>query len=278
MKSTFLSTAAAATLLSILIPQSIQAQDINPPADIPTKPKLDKTELKKVMSYGLGFQNGENFASYGFAKDDFDQASFIKGLLAALSQKDMDVDPDKYDQAMKMIDTVIHKRELEIAKKNQQEELAFMEKNAKRKEVTTTASGLQYEVLKKGTGKSYTPPADSLNGVDNVTEFLIACTGSMLNGSQFIETPEGKPIVFNLQVIQGFAEALKAMPIGAKWKIYVPAKLAFGLQRQGAKIEPNSMLIYEIELFDITKKEADPSQSGTGIPGHPLMPSGPHNH
>ncbi len=272
MRPTFLTTAVLAAFASIST--IANAQKITPPTTVPTEPKVDREELKKVMSYGLGFQKGEEFASFGFNSQDFDKATFIKAFLAALNQEDMDVDPAKYDQAMKMIDSIISNRELELAKKNQKAELAFMAKNAERKEVKTTASGLQYEILKKGTGKTYTPPAGSINGNDRATEFYIECTGTTLSGTEFIKTPKGEPIAFNLQVIHGFAEALKMMPIGSKWKIYVPAKLAFGLQRQGSKIEPNSMLTYEIELHDIKLRKPDPARGGQH-PQHPIMPSRP---
>ena len=94
--------------------------------------------------------------------------------------------------------------------------------------------------------------------MDNITEFYIHSRGTLLDGSEFMKTPKDQPLAFNLQVIHGFAEALKIMPIGSKWKVFVPAKLAFGAQRQGSKISPNSMLIYTIDLKDIKLRKPAP--------------------
>jgi len=255
MKNTL--TTSLAVLLTAAVTTLAQTP-IKPPKDIPTE-TTDLKKAKQSLSYGLGFQNGEQFASYGFIASDIDKVAYIKGLIDALNKKDF-ANPEDYDKAMKAFDKIIFKRETQLAKINLDKEIAFFKKNAKRPEITTTPSGLQYEILKKGTGKTYAPPQGTLNGMDNITEFIINCRGTLLDGSEFMSTPKGQPLAFNLQVIHGFAEALKIMPIGSKWKIYVPSKLAFGQQRQGAKIAPNSTLIYTIELIDIKRRQPTPPQ------------------
>ncbi len=255
MRPSLLTSAVLATFVSVST--FAQAQETSPTTtkeiDEPT-PQTAQQELKKDMSHGLGFRKGVSFASYGFSAEDFD--------------------PAKYEQAMKMIDLIIQKRELQIAKKKQNAEKLFIANNATRKEVQTTTTGLQYEILKKGTGETYTPPTGLMNGLDRVTEFHIECSGKTLNGKEFINTPKDTPVTFNLKVIKGFSEALKMMLIGSKWKVYIPVKITFGLQRKGTKIEPNSMLIYEVEMHDITVRKTSPAQGGQP-PHHSVTPTRP---
>ena len=247
---------------------TLLAQDkIKPPVDVSAATGTDKVAVKKDMSYGLGFQNGEQFASFGFIADDIDKEAYVKGLIEALMKKEFGKDPVAYDQAMKAYDRIVSERERAFAKANEAAEKAFMEKNGKRKEVTTTGSGLQYEILTKGDGKKYTPPKGSVNGMDQATVFHLKCKGTLLDGTVFMQTPGDEPMPFNLQVIHGLAEALKIMPVGSKWKLYVPASLGFGDLRQGPKISPKSMLVYEVELTDIKTRTAPPQQ-----PNQPLIP------
>jgi len=244
-------SAASSTLL---------AQDkIKPPIDVSAATGSDKKAVKQDMSYGLGFQNGEQFASYGFIADDIDKEAYIKGLIQALMKKDFGKEPVAYDQAMKAYDRIVSMRELGFAAANEAAEKAFMAKNGKRKGVVTTGSDLQYEILKKGTGKKYTPPTGTVNGMDQATEFHLKCTGTLLDGTVFMQTPGNDAMPFNLQVIHGLAEALKMMPVGSKWKLYVPAALGFGDLRQGPKISPKSMLTYEVELTEIKTRALQPN-------------------
>jgi FKBP-type peptidyl-prolyl cis-trans isomerase FklB len=124
---------------------------------------------------------------------------------------------------------------------------AFLAENAKRPEVTVLESGLQYEILKEGNGPK--PTADS----------RIKCDyhGTLINGEVFDSSVDrGKPATFGVsQVIKGWTEALLLMPVGSKWKLYVPADLAYGDKGAGEKIGPGSTLIFEIELLEIVNKE-----------------------
>lgn len=120
----------------------------------------------------------------------------------------------------------------------------FMAENAKRENVTTLSSGLQYEILKKGNGPI---PTDT----DRVK---VHYHGTLINGTEFDSSIErGEPAVFGVTgVIKGWTEALKLMPVGSKWKLYVPYDLAYGGQDRGT-IKPFSNLIFEIELLGIEK-------------------------
>ncbi len=251
-------SAASSTLLAQV--------KILPAIDVPSVKATDKKSVKQDMSYGLGFQNGEQFASYGFIATDIDKEAYIKGLIEALMKKEFGKDPIAYDQAMKAFDKIVSMRERGLATANQAAEKAFMAKNGKRKEVVTTGSDLQYEILKKGAGKKYTPPAGTVNGMDQTTEFHLKCTGTLLDGTLFMQTPGDDAMPFDFQVIPGLAEALKLMPVGSQWRLYVPAALGFGDLRQGPKIAPKSMLIYQVELTEIKTRALQPN-----VP-QPLVP------
>ncbi|MEA4916233.1 FKBP-type peptidyl-prolyl cis-trans isomerase [Proteiniphilum sp.] len=120
----------------------------------------------------------------------------------------------------------------------------FMVENAKREGVVTLPSGLQYEVLREGNGPT---PADT----DMVR---VHYHGTLINNEVFDSSvTRGEPAVFGVtQVIAGWTEALKLMPVGSKWKLYVPYNLAYGAQDRGT-IKPFSNLIFEVELLDIEK-------------------------
>jgi FKBP-type peptidyl-prolyl cis-trans isomerase FklB len=129
----------------------------------------------------------------------------------------------------------------------------FLAENAKKPGVTTTASGLQYEVITKGNGPI--PTAES--------KVKVNYHGTLIDGTVFDSSVQRKsPVVFPVTgVIPGWTEALKLMPVGSKWKLYVPQQLAYGSQDRGA-IKPFSMLIFEVELLSIEKDApAAPAQA-----------------
>ena len=120
----------------------------------------------------------------------------------------------------------------------------FLKQNAKRKEVKTTQSGLQYEVLTAGTG-------DIPTASDRVK---VNYQGTLIDGTEFDSSyKRGQPATFGCsQVIKGWTEALTMMPVGSKWKLYIPQELAYG-ERESGKIPPFSALIFEVELIEIVK-------------------------
>src|SRR5690554_1562715 len=123
---------------------------------------------------------------------------------------------------------------------------AFLEENKARPEVETTSSGLQYEVLEEGNGPK--PTAE-----DRVR---VHYHGTLTDGTVFDSSVErGEPAVFGVnQVIPGWTEALQLMPVGSKYKIYLPAELAYGERGAGGQIGPNSVLIFEVELLEIVEE------------------------
>ncbi|AWV98110.1 FKBP-type peptidyl-prolyl cis-trans isomerase [Arcticibacterium luteifluviistationis] len=119
---------------------------------------------------------------------------------------------------------------------------AFLEKNKTREGVLTTGSGLQYEILTQGTGEK---PLST-------QKVKVHYHGTLIDGTVFDSSVErGSPATFGVtQVIKGWVEGLQLMPVGSKWKFYIPADLAYGPRGQG-KIAPNSALIFEVELLEI---------------------------
>ncbi len=131
-------------------------------------------------------------------------------------------------------------------KKNKQAGIKFLTENGKRKEVTTTASGLQYEVLREGNGEK---PALS----DKVE---VHYHGTLTDGTVFDSSVErGKTISFPVTgVIKGWTEVLQLMPVGSKWKVFIPQDLAYGANpRPGGPIQPYMALVFEIDLISIEK-------------------------
>lgn len=118
----------------------------------------------------------------------------------------------------------------------------FLVKNAKKKGVTTLPSGLQYKIIKKGNGKK----------PDDASKVKVHYHGTLIDGTVFDSSVDrGKKAEFIVsQVIKGWTEALKLMPVGSKWKLYIPSNLAYGSQKSG-KIPPFSTLIFDVELFSV---------------------------
>jgi len=128
-------------------------------------------------------------------------------------------------------------------KKNKKEGAEFLEQNKKRSGVVTLPSGLQYEVIAEGKGKS--PKADQTVETNY--------RGTLIDGTEFDSSEKhGGPASFKMtQVIAGWTEALQRMKVGSKWKLYIPPQLAYGDRGASGVIGPNATLVFEIELLSI---------------------------
>ena len=226
-------------------------------------------DIKPDSSYAAGYSAGsafaENFGKYGVSLDDFEMEIFIKGFAAAAKGKKPEVEPEKLQAAMMGLSEIIQAREKILAEENLKAGNDFLAKNGKREGVTTNKSGLQYEVLAKGGDQKYVAPAE---GAPSNKLFVVNYKGSRIDGTQFDASPEGKPVEMSLEVVEGFREALTSMPVGAKWKLFIPSSMAYGEQRASVDLSPNSTLIFEIELVAI--KDAPPQPAfpeGFQIPG-----------
>jgi FKBP-type peptidyl-prolyl cis-trans isomerase len=149
--------------------------------------------------------------------------------------------------------------------KNKTEGEAFLAKNKARKEVKTTASGLQYEVLTEGTGAN--PKA-----TDTVT---VNYKGTLMDGTTFDSSYDrGQPATFVLnQVIPGWTEGVQLMKVGSKYKFYIPSALGYGERGAGGVIGPNAPLVFEVELVSIGQPEAKPA-AGAAAQGGQAQPQG----
>ena len=150
------------------------------------------------------------------------------------------------EEANNFIRTYLETAGKKEAQKNLEEGNAFLEQNKAREGVTTTESGLQYEVITAGTGEK--PTAEN--------QVRVHYHGTLIDGKVFDSSVDrGEPAVFGVnQVIPGWTEALMLMPVGSKWKVYLPSNLAYGEQGAGQDIAPNSVLVFEVELLEIVKE------------------------
>ena len=232
----------------------------------PAAPALDPAVVKTDSSFALGLRSGGSFAQqfgrFGITAADLDTEAFLKGFLTALKGGKPEIDEEKLQAAMQALGAQLQEREKKAAEANLEAGKKFLEENGKRKEVTTTKSGLQYEVLAKGGAEKYVAPKE---GEESNKQFLVNYKGSLTDGTQFDASPPGEPVAMTLGVIDGFKEALTTMPVGAKWKLFIPSELAYGDQRQGADIAPNSVLVFELELVKIQDAPAAP-EGGGGFP------------
>ena len=246
---------------------TINAQTATPPTAPPTAPapklpELSDAEAMEISSYLLGLQQGQQLGGNGVTAKDVDTAALVKGFLEGLKGGKPGYPEEKLRAAMNSLSNKVQARAAKKSEVNLAAGKVFLEKNGKRKEVTTTASGLQYEVINKGGDKKYVAPAGGAQ--DTGTKFLVNYRGTLIDGTEFDKSPEGKPFPMTLRVIPGFIEALTTMPVGAKWKLFVPANLAYGPRAAGPKIGPNSTLIFELELVEI--------QAAPPAPVRPPMP------
>ncbi len=169
----------------------------------------------------------------------------MKGLSDAIKDAEMPMDQQT---ATEIFNQYTQEAQRRAAEEGKAAGMKFLEENKKRSGVTTTASGLQYEVLKRGNGK------ESPKATDRVK---VHYHGTNIDGSVFDSSVErGQPITFGLnQVIAGWTEGLQLMRVGDKFKFYIPSELAYGERSPSPKIKPNSVLIFEVELFEINPKD-----------------------
>jgi FKBP-type peptidyl-prolyl cis-trans isomerase FklB len=198
---------------------------------------------KEKLSYIVGMDIGKNLRTQLF---DVDPAILTRGIKDGLSgNKSVLTDQEVRDTLTAFQKDMIAKRQV-LAEKNRKEGEAFLVENKKKKNVTTLPSGLQYKVIKAGTGKKPKP-------TDTVT---VNYRGTLIDGTEFDSSyRRGQPITFPLNgVIPGWTEALGLMQEGAKWQIFVPSNLAYG-EKGSDQIGPNATLIFEVELISVQEKK-----------------------
>lgn len=193
------------------------------------------------VSYGIGLQVGKQLSSNRF--DGMDYQALAQGVVDALEGNTPAVAEADLQQSFADIRERIEAQEAEQAKTLAVKGQAFLEENAKKDGITVTESGLQYEILHTGEGE--TPNASAT--------VRTHYHGTLIDGTVFDSSVDrGQPTEFPVNgVIAGWTEALQLMPVGSKWRLYVPHNLAYGERGAGASIAPYSALIFEVELLDI---------------------------
>ncbi len=190
------------------------------------------------VSYALGLSIGNNFQNSGI--NSLNTEGFVKGINDVLKGETPEISYDEAKQIINDYFTKLQKERFEINKKAGEE---FLSINKGKAGVVTLPSGLQYQVLHMGDGPK--PSASD----------SVKCHyhGTLINGTVFDSSVQrGKPAVFGVsQVIPGWVEALQMMPVGSKWRLFIPSDLAYGERGAGGTIEPNSTLVFDVELLDI---------------------------
>ena len=201
--------------------------------------------FKDSTSYALGADLGENLKRQN-VEVDYDM--FLAGLTDALETDVVKLDHQKRRQVMSALQKSIRERGKKEGEKNLKVAEDFLDENKSKSNVKVTPSGLQYLVMKEGSGASPTK-------TDRVKVHYV---GTLVDGSEFDSSiKRGEPTVFGLnQVIRGWTEGLQLMKIGAKYKFFIHPRMAYG-SRDKPGIPANSALIFEVDLIDIV--DSNPS-------------------
>ena len=210
----------------------------------------DQDKMKEVMGYLIGYRLGSQMLPQmlpGIEADDVVADMLAKGVKDGISgEADMSIIDEKVEEYQQAFVSMLQERGKKVGEENLEKGRLYMAENGMRPEVITTESGLQYEVLTAGGTEQYDP---SVHGEAPTAEVMYK--GTLVDGTVFDQSRQ--PVKFNIrQVIPGFTEALKLMPVGAKWRVTIPANLAYGANGPGS-IGPNSTLIFEMELLGLTK-------------------------
>ncbi|MDR2626926.1 MAG: FKBP-type peptidyl-prolyl cis-trans isomerase [Dysgonamonadaceae bacterium] len=191
-----------------------------------------------TISYALGLSIGNNFLSSGIKA--INTSDFSRAINAVLKGENPEL---SYNEAKQIINDLFAELQEEKLSVNRKAGEEFLRINKEKSGVTTLPSGLQYEILTKGAGAQ--PHATD----------KVKChyEGRLIDGQVFDSSiKRGEPAVFLLnQVIKGWTEGLQLMPIGSKYRFFIPSDLAYGANGAGELIEPNSTLVFDVELLDI---------------------------
>jgi len=195
---------------------------------------------KQKLSYTMGQQIGGGIQQ---DKLDVETESLVLGLTHALNGDASLLTPDEMRAVIENFQKEMQAKANEAQQGNSEEGVKFLTENASKDGVQTLDSGMQYIVLNEGTG-------DKPAATDTVD---VHYEGSLINGTVFDSSiKRGEPATFPVNgVIQGWQEALQLMPVGSKWKVFIPSELAYGAQGAGGDIGPNETLIFEMELLAI---------------------------
>jgi FKBP-type peptidyl-prolyl cis-trans isomerase FklB len=199
--------------------------------------------IESQISYGIGRQMGDQLRGNNIP--GIDVAAVCDGLSEALAGKPSRLSQEQLQAAFTILNERLQEQQLRQTKQQAAVGEQFLAQNGHRPEVTTLASGLQYEVIKLGDGEK--PSA-----TDKVSTHY---HGTLIDGTVFDSSVQrGAPAEFPVnRVIAGWTEALQLMPVGSKWRLFIPHQLAYGERGAGGSIAPFSALVFEVELLAIIK-------------------------
>ena len=212
-------------------------------------------DLKDKVSYSIGLDLGFNFKKQNL---ELNPDALLAGVKDALSGKQPLLNENEVKETMTALTKEIEDKQKALGEQNVKDGEKFLAENKKKEGVKTTASGLQYKVIKEGTGPQ-----------PKLTDSVVAnYRGTLINGTEFDSSyKRGQPATFPLAgVIKGWTEALQLMKVGSKYLLFIPPNLAYGDRAMGPALGPNSTLIFEVELVGI-----QPAQ--TPSPSPSLNPS-----
>ena len=229
-------------LLSIFVSiLAVEAKPKKAKEEAVVAPKVELTSENDSASYAMGVYMGIQCANM-LSAQNYNIDLFIKAFEAAIADAPLLMTPEETVNFLNAYEKKVKERENADRIKLGE---SFLAENAKREGVHTTASGLQYQVVKMGEG----PKPVSTDVVK------VHYEGTLLDGTKFDSSIDrGKPTEFPLnRVIKGWTEGLQLMPVGSKFTFYIPYQLAYGTQGAGNLIKPYSTLIFEVELLEIIK-------------------------
>ena len=211
--------------------------------------KSQLKDLKDKVSYSIGLDLGFNFKKQNL---ELNPDALLAGVKDALGGKQPLLNENEVKETMTALTKQMEEKEKAKAEKNAKDGEKFLAENKKKEGVKTTASGLQYKVIKEGTGPQ--PKA---------TDTVVAnYRGTLVNGTEFDSSyKRGQPATFPLTgVIKGWTEGLQLMKVGSKYQLFVAPNLAYGERAMSPDLGPNATLIFEVELVGIQPSET-PSPS-----------------
>lgn len=202
--------------------------------------------IKDPSSYALGYDVGSRFSQGGIGDKDIDSKELMIGILDALSKKEPKLTQAQFQEALVALDQRVQKKMIELAKLNLEKANAYLEANKKKDGIQTTKTGLQYLVIKSGTGKSPTLTDTVVGHFESKS-----IDGTVFQSSIKINQPATFPV--SQFIVPGCTEALQRMKVGDKWLLTLPPNLAYGEMGRAPVIGPNEALIMELELLEIKK-------------------------
>lgn len=231
-------TVCAAVVGFCLLAGMACAQSAAPAA--PAEAAPDAKSQGAVTSYGIGRNIGRDLRGKGVALN-FD--ALVQGIHDALNNAPSKYSDDQLRAAFEALQREMQAKDAQLGEKSKRDGEAFLAQNKAKPGVIALPDGLQYQVLKPGTGAG--PKATDL--------VKVHYEGKLLDGTVFDSSiKRGQPAQFGVnQVIKGWTEALQLMKVGDKWRLFIPSDLAYGEQGMEGAIPPNSVLVFDVELLDV---------------------------